>query len=120
MPASVSEYIAASPPGVRTILKRLRATVRKAAPQAEERISYRMPAYFQDGVLVYFAAFARHIGIYPPVRDASLQRRLQRYAGPKGNLKFPLAEPIPYDLIARIVRVRLKQNRARKAARTGA
>ena len=91
----------------------------KAAPKAVEKISYRMPALFQDGALIYFAAFKSHIGIYPPVRtaDTALQKRLAKFAGPKGNLKFPLDEPIPYPLIARIVRLRLRENRARAAAR---
>ena len=109
----VGAYIAAQPASVRAILTKIRATVRKAAPKATEKISYRMPAFFQDGVLIYFAAFKSHIGIYPPVRDATLAKRLAKYAGPKGNLRFPLDEPIPYALITRIVRLRLKQNMSR-------
>jgi uncharacterized protein YdhG (YjbR/CyaY superfamily) len=89
----------------------IRATVRKAAPEAEERISYGMPAFFQGGVLVYFAAFKKHIGLYPPVRDKSLQRLVAQYAGPKGNLQFPLYEPIPHGLITRIVASRIKEGR---------
>jgi len=110
-PASVDKYIAAFPPAVRTILRKIRRTIRDAVPDAEEMISYRMPAFKLDGVLVYFAAFKNHIGLFPPVRgDASLVRAVKRYAGPKGNLRFPLDEPIPYDLIRRIVKVRRKQN----------
>ena len=107
---SIDAYIAGFPREVQAILKNVRATVRAAAPKAEERISYRMPAFFQDGVLVYFAAFKKHIGLYPPVRDAKLRASVARYAGPKGNLQFPLDEPIPYTLIRRIVKVRLREN----------
>ena len=117
-PASIDKYIAAFPPAVRTILRKIRRTIRDAVPDAEELISYRMPAFKLDGVLVYFAAFKNHIGLFPPVRgDASLKRAVARYAGPKGNLRFPLDEPIPYDLIRRIVKVRAKQNREKARAR---
>lgn len=68
-----------------------------------------MPSFFQDGVLVYFAAFKTHIGLYPPVSgDSELKAAARRYAGPKGNLKFPLDRPIPYGLVGRIVKSRLK------------
>jgi uncharacterized protein YdhG (YjbR/CyaY superfamily) len=120
VPKSIDEYIASSPGEVRPVLESIRATVRRAAPQAEERISYRMPAFFLDGALVYFAAFRKHIGFYPPVRDESLMALLAKYAGPKGNLQFPLGEPIPHSLIARIVKVRIKENRARKSAKAKA
>ena len=77
----------------------------------------RMPAYRQGGMLVYFAAFKHHIGLYPPVRgDARLEKAVARYAGVKGNLRFPLDEPIPYDLIRRIMKLRLKQATAKAAA----
>jgi uncharacterized protein YdhG (YjbR/CyaY superfamily) len=117
IPATVAAYIAAAPPEVRPILKAVRATVRKAAPAAEERISYRMPAYFYQGVLVYFAAFRNHIGLYPPVREPALLPLVARYAGPKGNLQFPLSEPIPHRLIARIVKTRMQQRLKAKAPR---
>jgi uncharacterized protein YdhG (YjbR/CyaY superfamily) len=108
---TIDEYIVASPPAVQSILKKIRLTVRKAAPQAEEKLSYRMPAFFQNGVLIYFAAFRNHIGVYPPVRgDEALNKKLAPYQGEKGNLKFPLDEPIPYDLITRIVKLRVKEN----------
>jgi uncharacterized protein YdhG (YjbR/CyaY superfamily) len=111
IPVSIDQYIAAAPAAVRPVLTRIRATIRKAAPQAEERISYRMPAYRLNGELVYFAAFKHHIGLYPPVRgDAKLEQAVKAYANEKGNLRFPLAEPIPYELIARIVKQRVKQN----------
>ena len=115
-PKNIDEYIAAHPPKVQAILRKLRATVRKAAPEAEERISYRMPAFFQEGVIIYFAAFQRHIGVYPPVRDEKLKGLIVQYAGPKGNLQFPLDRPIPYALIGRIAKSRLRENQQRKRA----
>jgi uncharacterized protein YdhG (YjbR/CyaY superfamily) len=116
-PRSIDEYIAGFPPKVRLVLERIRSTIRKAAPAAEERISYQIPAFAQGGILVYFAAFREHIGFYPPVRgDAGLQAAIARYAGDKGNLRFSLDEPIPYSLIARIVRLRVRQNQAKIAA----
>jgi uncharacterized protein YdhG (YjbR/CyaY superfamily) len=108
-PKSVDAYIASSPAAVRPILAAIRTTVRNAAPSAEERISYGMPAYFLGGVLVYFAAYKKHIGFYPPIRDKSLRLLLARYAGPKGNLQFPLSEPIPHALITKIVEARVKE-----------
>ena len=114
---SIDDYINGHPAAVRAILRQIRATARKAAPGAEERISYRMPAFFQDGVLLYYAAFKKHIGVFPPVRDEKLQAAVAKYAGPKGNLQFPLAAPMPYALIARIVKARLRENRQRAKAR---
>lgn len=110
LPLTIDKYIAVFPPDVRSVLKKIRATIKKSAPHATERISYRMPAFFQSGVLIYFAAFKNHIGIYPPVRgDDKLNRELASYRGPKGNLKCPLDEPIPYGLISRMVKWRIKE-----------
>jgi uncharacterized protein YdhG (YjbR/CyaY superfamily) len=118
-PASVDEYISAFPPDVRAILQKIRKIVRKAAPGAHETLSYRIPAFKLNGVLVYFAAFKRHIGLYPPIRgDARLEKAVARYAGEKGNLRFPLDEPIPYDLIERIANLRVKQNLAAPKGKT--
>lgn len=115
---SIDAYIATHPPAVRSVLRRIRATVRTAAPDASELISYRMPAFAQDGILIYFAAFKNHIGMFPPVSgDPRLERSLSRYMGPKGNLRFPLDEPLPFHLIRRIVTLRLRQNVAKAAAR---
>ncbi|HME38813.1 MAG TPA: DUF1801 domain-containing protein [Steroidobacteraceae bacterium] len=111
VPQTVDAYIAASPLKVRPILEAIRTTVRKAAPGSEERISYRMPAFFLGGVLVYFAAFKNHIGLYPPVRDKAIKPLVARYAGPKGNLQFPLSEPIPLALIGKIVKARIRELR---------
>jgi uncharacterized protein YdhG (YjbR/CyaY superfamily) len=114
LPKSIDEYIAACSPEVRAILEKIRFTVRNAAPGAQETISYRMPAFKLRGVLVYFAAFKRHIGFYPPVRgDAKLEKAIAAYAGEKGNRRFPLDQPIPYGLIERIVKHRAKQNSSR-------
>jgi len=119
-PASVEEYIAAAEPDARPILKKIRATIRAEAPDAEEVLSYRMPAFRMNRILVWYAAFRNHIGFYPPVSgDAVLQKAVAKYAGPKGNLKFPLDEPIPYDLIKRIVRLKVKQDVARGKTKGG-
>lgn len=111
---TIDQYIAGCAPEVRTTLEKLRATIRRAAPGATEVISYRMPAFRLHGMLVYFAAFKKHIGMFPPLRgDAKLQAAASKYAGPKGNLKFPLDAPIPYALVARIVKFRVKQDLAK-------
>ncbi|MEO3692760.1 iron chaperone [Roseateles paludis] len=113
--AAVDAYIASFAPEVQAVLSAVRQAVRAAAPQAEERISYRMPALFQRGAVVYYGAFKQHLGLYPPVvaTDAALLARAAPYAGPKGNLQFPYADPLPLDLIANVVRARLKANLAR-------
>lgn len=115
-PTTIDEYISAFSPEVQGILKKIRQVVRRAAPDAQEVISYRMPAFKLNGVLVYFAAFKKHIGLYPPIRgDAKLERAVAPYAGEKGNLRFPLDQPIPYDLIERITKHRVRQNLAKAA-----
>jgi len=117
-PSTIDEYIAAFSPEVQAILQEIRVTISNAAPDAEETISYRIPAFKQNGIMVYFAAFKKHIGFYPPVKgDAKLMKDVARYAGEKGNLQFPLDQPIPYALIKRIVTLRVKQNRAKPAAK---
>lgn len=116
-PSDIDEYISGFPPEVQAILGKIRATVRRAAPNAEEIISYRMPAFRLNGILVYFAAFRKHIGVFPPVRgDATLEKAVAAWAGPKGNLRFPLNQPIPFELIGRIVKLRVKQNAAKARA----
>ena len=113
-PASVEEYITSCSPEVQTVLRKIRRVVREAAPQAREVISYGIPALKQSGVLVYYAAFKQHIGFYPPISgDARLKKAAAPFAGEKGNLRFPLSQPIPYDLIARITRLRAKQDAGR-------
>jgi uncharacterized protein YdhG (YjbR/CyaY superfamily) len=116
-PKTIDKYIAASSPDVQAILEKIRTTIRSAAPDAEETISYRIPAFTQNGILVYFAAFKNHIGFYPPIKtDAALAKAIAKYAGEKGNLRFPLDQPIPFGLIKRIVTLRVKQNTAKAAA----
>ena len=113
-PKSIDEYIAAFSPDVQAILQRVRLTISKTAPDARETISYQIPAFTLNGSLVYFAAFKNHIGFYPPVKgDARLEKAISGYAGEKGNLRFPLDQPIPYGLIERIVKHRVKQNLAK-------
>ena len=119
VPKNIEDYIAAAPRGVRPILEEIRRAIRAAAPDAEEVISYRMPAFKQNGILIYFAAFKNHIGLFPPVSgDAKLEKAVKPYAGPKGNLKFPLDEPIPYALIGRIVKHNVTRNMARASNRS--
>ena len=114
----IDGYIAQFPADVQAILRKVRTTISKAAPAAKETISYQMPAFKLHGILVYFAAWKKHIGLYPPVSgDKALEKAVARYAGPKGNLQFPLDEPIPYDLIERIVKLRVKQDSEKAAAK---
>jgi uncharacterized protein YdhG (YjbR/CyaY superfamily) len=95
-PKDIDSYISKFPADVQVILEKVRETIRPAAPGATETISYQMPAFKQHGILVYFAAWAKHIGIYPPISgDKALETAIARYAGPKGNPQFPLNEPIP-------------------------
>ncbi len=111
-PGSIDEYIAAFSPEVQAILERIRQTVRAAVPEAQETISYQMPTFKLGRVLIHFAAFKQHIGVYPPVSgDAELEKAVSPYAGEKGNLRFPLDQPIPYDLIERIVKHRAARQR---------
>lgn len=120
LPKTIDEYIADFPPEVQEILETIRRIVRGAAPAAQETISYRMPAFQLHGILLYFAAFQKHIGLYPPIRgDAELEEAVAPYAGEKGNLRFPLDRPIPYDLMERIARLRVRQNLAKAAGKGG-
>src|SRR5262252_7874577 len=117
-PGNIDEYIADFPPEKRAVLEQIRRTIHAAAPDAEEVISYRMPTFKQNGVLVHFAAFTNHIGLYPPIHgDAGLERAIAPYAGEKGNLRFPLDQPIPYELIERIVKHQVKKNLAKAPKR---
>lgn len=109
----VDEYIAGFPKEIQIILEKVRATVRRVAPEAEETMSYGMPAFRQKRMLCYYAAFKHHIGFFPPVSE-SLRSEATQYAGPKWNLQFPLDKPIPYDLITKIVKHRVKENLERE------
>lgn len=115
-PKDIDEYIARFPADIQAVLEEVRATIRKAAPEAAETISYQLPAFRQHGILVYFAAWKEHLGLYPPVSgDKALEKEAAPYAGPKGNLQFPLDQPIPYELIRRVVELRVKQDSAKGA-----
>ena len=114
VPKTIDECISAFSREVQAVLQKVRQAVSSAAPGAQETISYRIPAFKLNGMLVYFAAFTKHIGFYPPIRgDSRLEKAVSRYAGEKGNLRFPLDQPIPYGLIKRITKLRVKQNRAK-------
>ena len=115
---NIDDYISQFPGEVQAILEKLRATIRSAAPDAKEVISYQMPAFKQHGILVYFAAWKQHIGLYPPIHgDEALEKAVARYAGPKRNLQFPLDEPMPLKLIERIVKLRVKEDNDKAAAK---
>ena len=107
---AVDDYLAATPPDVRPVLARIREEVRKVAPEATELVSYRMPAFRARRIFFYYAAFKQHVGVFPPVTgSASLQKKLARYRGEKGNLRFPLEEPMPYALIAEVAAALLRE-----------
>ena len=114
-PKTIDEYIASFPSDVQEILQKIRMTIRKAAPDAEETISYEIPTFNLKGkYLIYFAAYKKHIGVYPvPAGDAKLNEELSVYRTGKGTLQFPLNKPIPYNLITKIVKLRVKENLAK-------
>ncbi|HEV3163202.1 MAG TPA: DUF1801 domain-containing protein [Isosphaeraceae bacterium] len=119
-PKNIDEYIASFSPEVQAILEKIRSTIREAAPEAEEKISYQMPTFALKGNLIHFAAFKKHIGLFPPVKgDEKLQAEISPYLGEKGNLKFPLDEPIPYTLISRIVKFRVKEQLEKAESKRG-
>lgn len=114
----IDSYISQFPVDVQVVLQKVRQTIRNAAPDATEVISYQMPAFKQHGILVYFAAWKSHIGLYPPISgDEALVKAVAPYAGPKGNLQFPLEKSMPYKLIERIVELRVKQDTEKAAAK---
>lgn len=111
---NIDEYIAEFPEDIQLILQNLRATIRSAAPEAEETISYRMPAFRQNGVLVYFAACTNHIGFYPTLSPiVAFKKELAHYKQSKGAVQFPIDEPIQVDLVKRIVEFRVKEDKAK-------
>jgi uncharacterized protein YdhG (YjbR/CyaY superfamily) len=110
-PKSIGDYIGGCPTEVRGTLEKLRSTIQKAAPQAEEKISYQMPAFYLNGNLVYFAAFKEHISFFPTSSGtAKFKRELSKYDGSKGTVRFPLGTKIPFGLISKIVKFRVKEN----------
>jgi uncharacterized protein YdhG (YjbR/CyaY superfamily) len=109
--SNTDEYIACFPIHIQNILKQIRKTIQLAAPNAEEIISYRMPAYRQNGVLVYFAAYKNHIGFYPTASGiVAFQHEISDYKSSKGAVQFPIDKPMPLDLIERIVKFRIEAN----------
>ena len=115
---SIDAYIASFPEAIQAKLEAMRATIRAAAPDAVEKISYQMPTFAQHGNLVHFAAFKQHIGFYPAPRGIeAFAAELSVYKGAKGSVQFPLDQPLPLDLVARIVRYRVAENLAAAAAK---
>jgi len=105
---SIDEYIAAFPADVQERLRQMRAVIREAAPEAQEKISYQMPTFFLYGNLVHFAAFKNHIGFYPAPRGIeAFKDELAAYEGAKGSVQFPLDQPLPLDLVRKIVQFRV-------------
>jgi len=118
VPKTIDEYIAGFPHDVQQILGKIRKTIKTAAPEAEEAIKYQMPTFTLRGNLVHFAAFKKHIGLYPtPTATEKFRQELSVYEGGKGSVRFPLGKPIPYSLISRIVKFRVKENLERAEAR---
>jgi uncharacterized protein YdhG (YjbR/CyaY superfamily) len=113
----IDEYIAIQTPEVQILLEQMRQTIKKAALQAEEVISYNMPAFKYHGILVYFAAYKNHIGFYAtPTGHSEFEKELSAYKQGKGSVQFPLNKPLPLDLISRIVQFRVKENLKKKSA----
>jgi len=117
---SIDEYIATFPEETQKILEELRETIKAAAPDAVEKISYQMPTFFLKGNLVHFAAWKHHIGFYPtPSGTEAFKEELSIYEGAKGSIKFPIDKPLPLDLIRKIVKFRVAENLKRAGAKSG-
>ena len=106
---AVDAYIAAAPKAAQPRLRRLRKLIKDVAPKAQERLSYGMPHYDYQGRLIYFSAFKNHMGVYP-VGEAEKHKELHRYMTGKGTYRFPLDEPMPMDLIKKLVEARVRKN----------
>lgn len=115
IPKTVDDYIAGFPPAIRARLRTIRSTIKRAAPGAGETISYGIPTVKLNGPLIYFAGFKAHIGLYPitVTLRRQFQKELSEYLSGKATAKFPLDKPIPYTLIGRIVKFRVKENLAK-------
>lgn len=110
-PNSINEYIASFPENVQKLLEQIRSIIQKAAPEATETISYAMPTFKLNGILVHFAAFQNHIGFYAlPSGNEAFQKELSAYKTGKGSIQFPLNEPLPEALITKIVKFRIQEN----------
>ncbi|HMK18676.1 MAG TPA: DUF1801 domain-containing protein [Chitinophagaceae bacterium] len=111
VPETVDQYIGAFPADVKKRMQQLRKTIKAAAPKADELISYQMPGYKYFGMLVYFAAYKNHIGFYPGAGGVlEFYKKLSSFKSAKGSVQFPHDRPIPYDVISKIVKFRVKQN----------
>jgi uncharacterized protein YdhG (YjbR/CyaY superfamily) len=112
---TIDEYIADFPTDVQKILQQIRATIKEAAPEAGEKISYGMPTFTLKGNLIHFAAFKNHIGLYPtPNGIEEFKEELSAYKGAKGSVQFPIDKPMPLALITRIVKFRVKKSLEKK------
>src|SRR5512139_1272051 len=119
-PQTIDEYIAGFPTDVQDVLQKIRKTIHEAAPEATEKISYQMPTFYLKGNLVHFAAFKEHIGFYPvPTGIEKFKKELSVYKQGKGSVQFPLDQPMPYELITKIVKFRVKENLAAAAGKEG-
>lgn len=118
-PKNMDEYIAGFPTETQKVLQKIRMTIKKAAPEAEETISYKIPTFNLKGkYLIYFAAYKKHIGLYPaPIGNEKFKEEMAPYESGKGTLKFPLDQPIPFNLIQKIVKFRVKENIGRAIAK---
>ena len=117
-PTTIDEYIATFPADIQDILQKVRETIKTAAPQATEAISYGMPTFKLAGNLVHFGAFKTHLGFYPiPSGLEQFKEELAQYKGGKGSVQFPYDQPIPYELISKIVEFRVTENMAKAAAK---
>lgn len=118
-PTTIDEYIAEFPQEVREILQKIRKTIHEAAPEATEKISYQMPTFYLNGNLVHFAGFKEHIGFYPvPTGIEKFKKALSVYKQGKGSVQFPLDQPMPYELIGKIVKFRVQENQAKAGAKS--
>jgi uncharacterized protein YdhG (YjbR/CyaY superfamily) len=112
---TIDEYIMSYPKRVQIILEELRQAIKEAAPQAEEVISYQMPAFKQNSILVWFAAFKNHIGFFPKVSAIeAFKEQLSSYQTSKGTIQFPINDPIPFHLVKEIVQFRVKEDTFKK------
>jgi uncharacterized protein YdhG (YjbR/CyaY superfamily) len=110
-PTTIDEYISQFPEDVQHILVKIRAVIKESAPEAVEKISYQIPAFYLNGNLVYFGAHRHHIGFYPTSSGIeAFKEELSAYKGAKGSVQFPLDEPMPYELISKIVKFRVAEN----------
>lgn len=117
-PKSIDEYISGFPGDVQEILGRIRTTIRRAAPDADEAIRYQIPTFILKGNLISFAAYNKHIGLYPvPTGTKQFNKELSVYRAAKSTVRFPLDKPIPFDLITQIVKFRVKETLRRAEAR---